>query len=117
MRGWANRFGTFSSRLFEFRAYPRGCHFYAYMRRDSRKALPQVSLESDPARPWEARCDLLASEAGDWHFVFELDNDGGAHLRFGDGKLGVQSRFHVPHLPSYLRTGQHVLPRAQRDAG
>jgi len=52
------------------------------MRRDSRKALPQVSLESDPARPWEARCDLLASEAGDWHFVFELDNNGGPFRRW-----------------------------------
>ena len=32
--------------------------------------------------------DLLASSGGDRHFVAEIDDDGRAQLRFGDGELG-----------------------------
>jgi hypothetical protein len=39
---------------------------------------------------WEARPDLLSSGAQDRHFVAEIDNEGSAHLRFGDGELGQQ---------------------------
>ncbi|MBI2753354.1 MAG: putative baseplate assembly protein [Betaproteobacteria bacterium] len=60
------------------------------LKQDIRKALPQLSLTSTPSRPWEVRYDLIASDPGDWHFVVEIDNDGLAHLRFGDGILGAQ---------------------------
>jgi hypothetical protein len=39
---------------------------------------------------WDARLDLLSSAAQDRHFVVEIDNDGNAHLRFGDGEVGQQ---------------------------
>jgi hypothetical protein len=39
---------------------------------------------------WSPRYDLLASQADDAHVVVEMDNDGYAHLRFGDGELGRQ---------------------------
>ena len=39
---------------------------------------------------WSVRSDLLSSEAGDRHFVVEVDNDGIGTLRFGDGELGAQ---------------------------
>lgn len=59
---------------------------------DVRKALPQVRLTSDPAPTgeplWLPQADLLDSRYGDQHFVAEIDNDGRAHLRFGDGELG-----------------------------
>jgi hypothetical protein len=59
---------------------------------DVRQALPQVRLTSDPAPNgdalWLPRADLLSSGGGDQHFVAEIDNDGRAHLRFGDGELG-----------------------------
>jgi hypothetical protein len=59
---------------------------------DSRKAFPQVRLISDPAPEggplWCAQSDLLASSGTDQHFVAEIDNEGRAHLRFGDGELG-----------------------------
>ena len=57
---------------------------------DVRKALPQVALSSQPAVPWQVRYDLIESQPDDWHFVVEIDNDGVAHLRFGDGTLGAQ---------------------------
>jgi predicted phage baseplate assembly protein len=39
-------------------------------------------------REWTARRDLLSSQNQDNDFVVELDNDGLAHLRFGNGELG-----------------------------
>lgn len=57
---------------------------------DVRAALPQTFLQSQPAEVWDARYDLIASAPGDRQFVVEIDNDGAAHLRFGDGELGFQ---------------------------
>jgi hypothetical protein len=37
---------------------------------------------------WLVQYDLLESTSDDYHFVVEMDNDGFAHLRFGDGELG-----------------------------
>lgn len=63
---------------------------------DVRRALPSVWLtEYRPADEtqatgwrWDAREDLLASDGEARHFVAEVDDDGRAHLRFGDGDLG-----------------------------
>jgi predicted phage baseplate assembly protein len=52
---------------------------------DPREAIPAVSL-NDGA--WTARGDLLDSGPLDRHFVVEIDDDGRAHLRFGDGSSG-----------------------------
>ena len=69
------------------------------------------SLEQDLARlmpPWEPRFDLLSSGPLDRDLVVETDNDGWAHLRFGDGELGrapeaggrFQARYRVGNGPS-----------------
>jgi hypothetical protein len=70
--------------------------------RDPRKALPQLSVHGgalgdvlvtgrpDPRWQWQPRYDLLESGPDDRHFVVEIDDDGNAHLRFGDGVLGQQ---------------------------
>jgi hypothetical protein len=64
------------------------------LQQDPDRALPQVWLWStstpDGVHPWEPRADLLASGTGDAHFVVEMDGEGLAHLRFGDGELGKQ---------------------------
>jgi hypothetical protein len=57
---------------------------------DSRVAAPQVWLTSQPPEPWEPRPDLLASGPNDRHFVVEIDDDGIARLRFGDGELAYR---------------------------
>ena len=44
--------------------------------------------EDGPAWRWEVREELLSSGAGDRHVVVEIDDDGRAHLRFGDGDSG-----------------------------
>jgi hypothetical protein len=58
--------------------------------RDPRQALPQVAVHDGVS--WEARYDLLGSEADERHFVVEIDDEGAANLRFGDGVRGRQPR-------------------------
>ena len=45
---------------------------------------------NDPSTQWLPKFDLLGSEGGDRDFVVEMDNEGLAHLRFGDGECGHQ---------------------------
>jgi hypothetical protein len=52
-------------------------------------AKPRKDIDpADPQWKWHPRRDLLESESDDQHFVVEIDNDGRARLRFGDGDLG-----------------------------
>jgi len=62
---------------------------------DPRRALPAISLtgtqhtpNGDVVTTWTAVPDLLGSGPADPHVVVESDDDGRAHLRFGDGDLG-----------------------------
>jgi len=62
---------------------------------DPRQALPEISLtgtittpEGQTATTWTPLRDLLESGPDDSNFVVEMDNDGYANLRFGDGQLG-----------------------------
>jgi predicted phage baseplate assembly protein len=70
--------------------------------RDPRLALPQLTVYGgrldavlvagapDPGWQWLPVYDLLESAPDDRHVVVEVDDDGAAHLRFGDGMLGAQ---------------------------
>jgi len=60
------------------------------LNQDVRQARPQVWLASQPSEPWRVLYDLIESQPDDWDFVVEIDDDGIAHLRFGDGTLGAQ---------------------------
>ena len=59
-----------------------------------RDGLPAVQLieNGETKNPWLARHDLLASQRFDRHFTVEVDNDGRAHLRFGDGFHGAKPK-------------------------
>jgi hypothetical protein len=60
---------------------------------DVREALPAVALlVTTPVDidPWEAVPGLLESSPADRHFVAEVDDDGRAFLRFGDGEYGAR---------------------------
>ena len=54
------------------------------------RAVPSVKLTNATSEPneWLPRGDLLRSENDAQHFVVEIDDDGVAHLRFGDGDAG-----------------------------
>lgn len=44
--------------------------------------------DTKPRPQWTPQHNLLESDGLDRHFVVEVDNDGHAHLRFGNGELG-----------------------------
>lgn len=87
----------------------------ALFARDPRRALPQLTVYggslSDvlmPATPaaqwrWWPREDLLASGADARHFVVEIDDEGTAHLRFGDGVRGRQ-----PQAGDFFRAAPRI---------
>jgi len=52
-------------------------------------ALPAVALQSSDGAAWAPRYDLLDSGRDDRAFVVEMEEDGRAKLRFGDGELGA----------------------------
>ncbi len=83
------------------------------LRQQPREALPSIVIRKrrtrakpDGERPkqtypenqyprWLPVRDLLSSASQQRHFIAEIDNDGRAHLRFGDGELG---RAPEPHM-------------------
>ncbi|NNG00302.1 MAG: putative baseplate assembly protein [Desulfobacteraceae bacterium] len=64
------------------------------LNQDVRRALPHIRLVGEPAPAgdphWIAQSDLLGSHRDAQHFVAEIDDDGRAHLRFGDDHCGEQ---------------------------
>ncbi|HMA45876.1 MAG TPA: putative baseplate assembly protein, partial [Frankiaceae bacterium] len=74
------------------------------LRQDPRAALPQLTVTSTggPAGPatWIPRADLLHSGPDDRDLVVEADDDGIAHLRFGDdvfGRAPAAGEVFTPH--------------------
>ncbi|ALN62673.1 hypothetical protein GLA29479_1799 [Lysobacter antibioticus] len=60
----------------------------ASLDQDPREALPALRLDDDEGAVWTPVFDLLGSGDEDRHVVVEMDNQGLAHLRFGDDDLG-----------------------------
>jgi hypothetical protein len=59
------------------------------LRPDAKRAVPQIRLlEGTQRAVWQWRPDLLDSRADDPHFTLEIDDNGAAHVRFGDGSCG-----------------------------
>jgi len=83
--------------------------------RDPRLALPQLAVHGgaladvlvagtpDPRWRWQPQYDLLESGPDDRHCVVEIDDDGAAHLRFGDGVLGAQ-----PQAGDFFRAASRI---------
>jgi hypothetical protein len=69
---------------------------------DVADVLPQVAL-FDPAAPmaWQPQRSLLGSSAEDFNFVVEIDDQGMANLRFGDGEHGRRPDTGAQFLASY----------------
>ncbi|MBD2729677.1 putative baseplate assembly protein [Nostoc sp. FACHB-892] len=72
---------------------------------DPHQALPQIQLTSTGNNSiWTPRYDLIDSNSEDQHFVVEMDNNGQAHLRFGDGELGIKPAANT-HFQANYRVG------------
>jgi hypothetical protein len=80
---------------------PSNVSAQALLRQDFRKSLPQVFLTSTPPAPWHAHYDLVSSAPDDPDYVVEIDDDGIANLRFGDGELGRRPAAGVSFQATY----------------
>jgi hypothetical protein len=92
----------------------------AWLKRDPRQALPALRLEDahsekQSSPPWLPRQDLLSSGPNDQHVVVEIDNQGIAHLRFGDGELGAHPRAEQA-LRAHYRLGNGPRGNVPREA-
>jgi predicted phage baseplate assembly protein len=75
-----------------------------------RDAQPKIALSGlfqSVSTTWEPRSDLFQSAADDRHFVVEIERDGVARLRFGDGALGRRPNSTTAFTASY-RAGNGV---------
>jgi hypothetical protein len=61
----------------------------AFLTQDPSQAVPVVTLTDSEGNGWTPQPDLLSSGSGDRHFVVEVEQDGTASLRFGDGEHGA----------------------------
>jgi Baseplate J-like protein len=73
----------------------------AAMRVDPRRALPAVAVLDGEGERWEPKCELLNSDRFANDFVVELEHDGRALLRFGDGTVGREPTPEVKVHASY----------------
>jgi hypothetical protein len=85
---------------------------------DPRRSRPTVTLESTlhgVAEPWSPQLDLLASGGDAAEFVVEVENDGSARLRFGDGEHGRRPETDTEFEATY-RVGNGVSGNVGRGA-
>ena len=96
-----------------------------------RCAIPSVQLSATTSEPneWLPRLDLLSSDGEAAHFVVEVDDEGLAHLRFGDGDCGRMPDAGTAFVAKYRVGGgvggnvgaesikQIVWPNERRDDG
>jgi hypothetical protein len=78
------------------------------LRQDPRRASPRVVLHAAPSGfEWQPAPDLLRAGPADRLFVVEVDDEGEAHLRFGNGDAGRRPEPHESFTAHY-RTGNGV---------
>ncbi|MDQ6624040.1 MAG: putative baseplate assembly protein, partial [Verrucomicrobiota bacterium] len=82
---------------------PRHAAASRLLGQDPRQAVPSVQLRATASEPneWSPRLDLLSSTGEDAHFVVEIDDEGVAHLRFGDGDCGRMPEAGAEFIASY----------------
>ncbi|BAZ37719.1 hypothetical protein NIES4101_36420 [Calothrix sp. NIES-4101] len=91
------------------------------LNQNPRKSVPQITklLSNLPSRTkswnWIPRPDLLGSNSQDRYFVVEMNNEGYAHLRFGNGELGQIPEAGSSFFATY-RIGNGIVGNIGADA-
>lgn len=80
-----------------------------------RRALPAVEATSADGERWTPERDLLDSTSQDRHFVVEVEADGSASLRFGDGEHGRRPQAGSSFTAAY-RVGNGTQGNVGREA-
>lgn len=83
------------------------------LRQDPRRAVASLAVQGPEG--WRVRRDLLSSHALDPHVVVEVEQDGTAFLRFGDGVHGKPAPENAPLVCSY-RVGNGPAGNVGADA-
>ena len=86
----------------------------AFFAVDVSAALPVIALTDSAGNGWAPRPDLLSSGPQDRHFVPEVERDGTAFLRFGDGQHGAVPDPGLTFTASY-RVGNGSAGNVGRD--
>jgi len=73
----------------------------AYLEPNAADAVPALRLTAADGAVWTPLPDLLASGPADHVFVAEMEEDGTAHLRFGDGLSGAEPPADVAFTADY----------------
>lgn len=81
---------------------------------DPTTAKPEIHVHSDDGVKWEPTEDLLSKSAEDPCFIPEIEWDGTAHLRFGDGTYGLAPVRGTSFTASY-RTGNGASGNVGRE--
>jgi hypothetical protein len=87
----------------------------AFLAADPADAQPQITVTSNDGLTWTPAADLLSFSDADHRFVAEIENDGAAFLRFGDGQYGAAPDAGVDFSANY-RVGNGSIGNIGQDA-
>ncbi|HWG19552.1 MAG TPA: hypothetical protein VG225_03415 [Terracidiphilus sp.] len=87
----------------------------SFLAPDISTATPQISVASDDGQSWSPVEDLLSKDGEYPGFIPEIEWDGTAHLRFGDGTYGAAPETGVKFTATY-RTGNGAAGNVGREA-
>jgi predicted phage baseplate assembly protein len=87
----------------------------SFLSPDVSTAAPQITVYGDDGQTWLPTEDLLSKGSEDACFIPEIEWDGTAHLRFGDGTYGEEPTTGVAFTATY-RTGNGSAGNVGRDA-
>lgn len=93
----------------------------SFLAPDTTTAAPQITVASDDGNNWLPTEDLLSKGSEDYAFIPEIEWDGTAHLRFGDGTYGEAPEAGPDNLPgatftATYRTGNGTAGNVGREA-
>lgn len=75
---------------------------------------PAIQIFDDEGNEWEFKRDLIYSSATSMHFTVEVDDDGYANIRFGDGIYGARPKAGIKFYTRY-RVGNGIQGNIGRD--
>jgi hypothetical protein len=87
----------------------------SFLAPDTSAAVPQITVTSDDGNRWAPTEDLLSQAGNNYFFIPEIEWDGTAHLRFGDGTYGAAPVAGVNFTATY-RTGNGSAGNLGREA-
>ena len=87
----------------------------SFLAADASTAVPQITVKSDDGKVWLPSEDLLSKSAEDDFLIPEIEWDGTAHLRFGDGTYGAKPETEAVFTATY-RTGNGAAGNIGRDS-